>query len=290
MYRDANFSLPDVIARLRALLPRTELILGTNGISIPAGEWQKELSSVRVGLHSYSDKAFRENSDVFLRKAWRSIWRYYTGAIGEIWITFKYDRASIKDIFSLAERVWFERERLCRENKRLYKKELGIKIAPIADDSRPEDPFHTSKPTPQTQKEWADMCRELKHSDTLFGAYLRKLEDGFIDAGFSLPEAFHMECLPEPSSRPAGKCWPVSNYVLAAADGSYYPCPAEAARANGRRSVGTPDCSPDEVLRRRKDAFERPCGACLKGCRMLTTFMSAPVIGAIKEETQRSLL
>ena len=276
LYADGSKSLADAIYRIRDLLPETEIILGTNGIKVPGGNWQKELASVRISFHVYREKDISENNSGLLKKVWDNIWGYFTGIIGEIWVTFRYDRNNYMECFSLIERLWAERDRLCRENPALYKKELGLKIMAVADDGNPGDPFRLSAPTGEIRGRWAEKCNSLMRGNTPFGDYLRKVRDGFVDTGFILPKELFTGTLPSRRVEPAEKCWPLTGYILAAADGKLYSCPANAAQ--GIDSLGTPDSCVRDVLNSRKEYFHNPGGHCREGCRMLTTFMSAPVV------------
>jgi len=289
LYADGSKTFADAIYRIRQLLPKTELILGTNGIELPDGNWQKELASIRICLHVFSEKDFDENKSELLKKAWKNIWAYYTGKIGEIWVTFKYDRKNYMECFSLIEKLWIQRDRLCKINPLLYKKELGVKIMAVADDGNPGDPFRLSNPTGEMRERWAKKCDSLIRADTPFGNYMKKIRDGFVDAGFILPKEFFTGVMPSHKAERVDRCWPVTGYVLAAADGGkLYSCPAMAAQR--RDSLGTVNDGAKIILNNRKEFFHNPCELCRNGCRMLTTFMSAPIVGLIKKETAKTIV
>jgi len=270
MYKDGDKTLADVILRLRLLLPDANIILGTNGVSLPDGDWQQELDAIRVSLHAFQEDSLNLVKPNRAVESWENLWRYFAGPIGEVWATFKYDGANYLDIFAIAERLWYKREKLCKANPRLYKKELGLKITPIADDSRPNDPFHLSNPTLGIYRKWTSVYDQISKSETQFGEYLRKLQGGFVDTGFILPKEVLTGHLFYQAVNPAEKCVPVVKYVLAAADGNYYACPVEAVK---QRALGRVGMSADELLNKRKKAYNNLGGHCLKGCRMKNTFM-----------------
>jgi hypothetical protein len=255
-------------------------ILGTNGVVIPHGDWLKHLSSVRICLHGYCEADFNNGSPDYTAEAWQNIWKYFESGIGEVWVTVTYDHNNYLQIFSLVERMWKERERLCGEHPALRKKELGIKIMAIADDAVPENPFHLSDPSFDMNGEWSEKHHALLCSGSPFGEYLKKVSNGFIDTGFMLPQEILAGRLFAHNVSPVRHCWPVTNYILISADGHLYPCPAAAAQK--RDTLGTMDSDAKDILSKRRDLFHCPCHDSHKGCRMLTTFMSTPIVDALK--------
>jgi len=279
-YMDEENNFSNVILRLRELLPTTEFILGTNGTNIPKGNWIKELSSVRIGLHGYTEDGFKKQQPKHLMRTWDNIWHYFTSELGELWVTFRYDNTNYLQCFSLIERLWERREELCKLNPSLYKTELWVKMLPLADDSKPEDPFHLSNLSFKDQVKWSMKCYKFMHGKTPFAQYYQKCIDGFIDTGFIMPQEFLTGQLPVNTTKPVKKCLPVTNYLLIAADGNFYPCAQQLGQGKG---ILLPcSSSVDEVLQKRREHYENNTKQC--NCRLHNAFMIKQIIEDPKKQ------
>ncbi len=154
---------------------------------------------------------------------------------------------------------------------------LSFICTSIADDSRPSDPYWPSRLTPADRRNWESVCRLIGESDPDFERFRR--------ARRSLCQA------PEDKTPDFGirHCPMVLHYVLAAADGYYYPCCVMAARRSCQLGeISSTD--PARLAQNRKEFHEDGTPPmCADGCRVWThTLMGKKVKEWKKELAQKT--
>ena len=271
LYKYKDKKLPDIVKRLHGLLPDTSFVLCTNGVKYLPGDWQHNITSIRIALHGYTGSTFESGAPWHVIKAWTNMWRYFEGPIGELWATYRFDRKNYLEIPELAERLWMHWSLLCERDPRLRKKEFGFKMLYAADDNRPDDPFHLSNPDAEMQKRWAEAVEAIKKSGRPFGRFLKDAEEGHIVSNFTLPKEIITGKLLNKETTATDKCWLAGNSVLVGANGKIYPCCVMA--ASNKFSFGNVSQSPEELLKARRALFDHPLHSCSSGCRLAGTLM-----------------
>ncbi|MDD5439016.1 MAG: radical SAM protein, partial [Candidatus Omnitrophica bacterium] len=275
MYNDKGKSLPDLIVKLRKLLPQATIVLVTNGVKYIDGDWQKELSSIRVSFHGYKKSDFEKSEPWHVMKTWENIGNYFKGPIGEVWVTFRFTRDNYLEIPALAEMLWEQWRTMCKKDPRLKKKEFGFKMLYTADDSSHSDPYRLSNPDDRMQKQWAAACAAIKESGRPFGDFLKELAEGHLTTNFSLPKELITGTLIAKEAPPAERCLLAADYALIGADAKTYPCCIMA--VTEQLSLGNITQSPEDLLSARRQLFRCPHPDCKTGCRMRNTVMGALV-------------
>lgn len=262
-YEDGGRTLNDFILRLRELLPSVRIRMVTNGTKMPAGRWPAELCEVSISLDAanarqYSAYKGSQKFSVVLR----NIARYLTKtAILKVRVTMIYDRARLGGAIALAERLRKLLRKLQR-SKRLSStraEAFRFMLFPQADDSSPDHPYEATQLTPSDKARWLSRMNEIRNK--------RPSLSKFIDE--------HTNVATQPLANlvtpPVKRCPSVTDYVLLAADGNYYPCFASCAEFQ-EASLGPGNQSPSSLLKKRDQIFRNPPARCRKGCRPGCTF------------------
>ncbi len=288
-YKDLLFV--DAIRRLRQLLPKATLVLATNGVYIPSGDWQTMFPAIRISFHGFNSKTFKGNPPAHVTKTWNNIWRYFDSGVGEIWVTFLVTRDTYLDAIDLAEKLWTEWKYRCErgnaqsekcdsesesgmENlvERRRKTRFSLKIQYLADDEQPGNQYWSSEPNIASQKQWSQCIKSIKSGQGLFGSFLRNVSDGHQVSHFSLPSEFITGKLKIHHLNKTRNCIYACDYVLVSACGKIYPCFAMA--ATDGFSYGTITMTPEELMIKRSRVLKcAPSDYCAKGCRMASTMI-----------------
>ncbi|MBK8576239.1 MAG: NUDIX domain-containing protein [Elusimicrobia bacterium] len=275
---DGRKRMEDLVLALHQRLPATTILLGTNAVStLSAGDWQRHVDMLRIGFHDFRPRDFRMGLPRATRKSWDHFWQYFNGPVGEIWMTFQFDRRTYGDALSLAELFFNRWQKECHDHPELEKKEIGLKLLYSANDAFPENPFVGSEPTPADQETWARLCASARRKDTPFGRFLQEMADGHLVSNMKLPPEITTGRLMTHSVQPAHRCWMSEHYVLVGADGKFYPCCSVLSRQEG--DLGPVSQGAESLLERRRFLWKNPLASCQKGCRLANTLLGRRVLG-----------
>lgn len=278
--------LAGLLAHIRKRLPNSKIQVGTHagcktlsrdllkqlteashiGISLGAGyEASRGPSPGHANWDSGAFDRTLENIATIVQR------RSEKGATTYVSSTFTRDNWT--NLFVLAQALF---EKLRQHPNGVHPCDLRVKFGAtsIADDLRPHDPYYPSRLTPSDRHNWSLILQLAERLDSDFSKFLRTRT--------SLRKA------PEDRIPSYGitRCGMVQNYVLAAADGHYYPCCVMAARRTC--SLGTiADMTPAALARSRqefRDSGTPP--VCAEGCRVKShTLMGGKAWGKMAEQT-----
>lgn len=259
----ARFHLPELRAHVLRRLKGVKTLIGTHaGFKTAATEITSCLvraSRVGISLNASYD-ASQPNANRRDRGAFE---RALTNTV-DILLQRSRDRKSTyvsstfttenwRDLFTIARELFEELTARGADPPRV-KLKFGCTL--IADDARPDDPYHASMLSDGDKSAWRAHFHRVSQEWPNFGKFI---EDRTT---LSAPPKY---------KRPAKgekQCGMVKQYVLAAADGNYYPCCVMAAR--GECSLGAISNTDAAQLTdsRREFYLHGTPTICAEGCRV----------------------
>ncbi|MCF7892147.1 MAG: radical SAM protein, partial [Candidatus Omnitrophica bacterium] len=98
VYKDGNKDFNDLISQIKLLLPDAEIKLFTNGVFIPEGGWQREVSWVRMSIDASTPETFftlkgSDKFDIVLQ----NLKRYLMSPIPDVHVSFLFQRRNIHE-------------------------------------------------------------------------------------------------------------------------------------------------------------------------------------------------
>ena len=285
MYRSGEHSLTNMILELRRHLPSAEICLGSNAMILMDERAQQAINSLRLSTHGLKASHFSsEPMPSGVQEIWGNIWKYFTGPVPEIWITFLFDRTNVFDALGIAEEVWKRWSVCCGSTPALSGKKLHFKLLYEADDSRPADPFHRSNSDEATARRWVEDVAAIKSSGRPFGEFLKAYSRPSTGrGGLYLPGEITEGSLPSRRSVPANQCPLASCYVLVGADGRAYPCCLQTARLRHPYEDLREGSSESLALARARMSLQA-LPSCREGCRL----QYSVVAGKVREKASFS--
>ncbi len=288
MYSWEGYDIYDFMRKLRTQNPLAKISLCTNGIIYLEQDLQDNIDILRVSTHGLKGEHFQhhgEDMPEFVKQIWTNIWRYFKeGTVQEQWTTFLFHKSNVMDALVIAEELWKNWDRMCREDPALRKKKFGFKLLYIADDAVPEDPFHLSNPDEEIERHWHEGINAIKQSGRPFGEFLGNYREE--TTGFILPKEIYEAKLPLREVSKVDSCPLAKGHALIGADGNIYPCRIQAAASE--HSYGRiEETSLQELLSERVNFFSDPLPECAHGCRLTQTLIGQTIGQNDPEDNRR---
>lgn len=258
---EGGAKLADLLALIRSHDPRPKVIVGTHGgfSETMANNLVPVLSKVfHVGVSldaSYEATRSGRDPGAFERALNNvtSIVVERTEREKETYVSSVFTRDNWVGLFLVARSLF---DRLSESGKGPCKLKITFGPTSIADDSRTDDPYYQSRLEDAEKSGWMDRLRLISRQDDSFAEFLQERTKLSKAPKYRVP-AFGVK-----------HCGMVKNYVLAAADGYYYPCCVMAAKRSCRLGKIS-ETSPEALSRKRQEFFETGTPPlCADGCRI----------------------
>ena len=263
---DAPFRLCELLDHIRGIAPGAKLQIGTHAgfPDIPTDLLERFANAYHVGISldaayeaSRGPRPGRANWDAnSFRRSLQNIAKIVVARTEKgksTYVSSTFTTENWVHLFRMA-RALFQELRATTEEPNALKVKFGC--TSIADDSQPHDPYYPSRLGSSDKNNWALVRRLVRDLEPEFFAFIRDHTSLYKPVEDKTPTygVFH--------------CGMVKKYVLAAADGNYYPCCVMAARRSC--SLGAiAECDPTSLAEKRQEFRENGTPSiCADGCRI----------------------
>lgn len=261
-----RFDLADLICHVRSNVQDVQIQIGTHAgfKKLPPALLSCFASAFHVGISL--DAAYEASrgpipsqtnwDSAAFQRTLQNISRIVTARTEEGKSTYLCSTFTTENWVNLFIKAWALYEKLATDSKDPNALKVTFGCTSIADDTRPHDPYYPSRLGSSDKNNWALLRRLIRDSEPEFSKFIGK----------------HTQLYKPPKDKtPAygiAHCGMVQNYVLAAADGNYYPCCVMAARRSC--SLGKiADCNPTTLAENRYKFHKNGTPPmCAEGCRV----------------------
>jgi 3-dehydroquinate synthetase/nucleoside-diphosphate-sugar epimerase/predicted NBD/HSP70 family sugar kinase/MoaA/NifB/PqqE/SkfB family radical SAM enzyme/adenine/guanine phosphoribosyltransferase-like PRPP-binding protein len=262
-YKENKFS--DLVSRLRIAAPSAEIGLCTNGVFIPPGNWQKEISWVAIQLYGTSQEDFyqytgKDKFDMVMSNIFNEY--YANSSIATVFVNFYYSKENILKLPLLVEEIWQMWKEVCSNSMGLPTiKSFLLNVHPCADDKNAKDPFGSSNLTEAEHKQYENALKLIEKNQPALWDFIQKYAPSMLIRPFETHVA-----------PPAKKCPMASNSVVLGADQNFYPCfiMANVTREYNFGSIN--ELSPETLLELRRQYYNNPINRCKESCHPGATY------------------
>ena len=276
-YAYKHYRFGDLIGRIRSKVPRTAISVFTNGVHVPEGDWQKDVSLIAVSLYGTSRENFLTYTgvDKFAQVLDNTFNTYFTeSTIPTVNINFFYSKNNIAELTSLITELWQRWKKAVEEKPSLLtEKDFLFIVQPYADDQQFQDSYALSNLSFDEKQQYYAQLKEIECNNPELWAFINKHAPSILIR----PLEHHF-------SPPATQCSAVKKSLILNADALLYPCFLQ---ANGFYEVNFGDIethSKEEILAKRKAHCENPLESCKRSCHPQATFSGKALVRGVQTD------